>query len=52
MVHELKYILISEASMLKENPKSRPNIYQALREACLMQGIEVPIQDVGETCSM
>ncbi|EPE35094.1 Protein kinase-like (PK-like) [Glarea lozoyensis ATCC 20868] len=34
------------ASMLKENPKSRPNIYQALREACLMQGIEVPIQDI------
>jgi hypothetical protein len=34
------------ASMLKENPKSRPNIYQVLREACLMQGIEVPIKDV------
>ena len=32
--------------MLKENPKSRPNIYQALREACLMQGLEVPIKDV------
>ncbi|KAH8658781.1 kinase-like domain-containing protein [Tricladium varicosporioides] len=34
------------ASMLKENPKSRPNIYQVLREACLMQGIEVPIDDI------
>jgi serine/threonine protein kinase len=34
------------ASMLKENPISRPNIYQVLREACLMQGIEVPIRDV------
>ena len=32
--------------MLKENPKSRPNIYQVLREACLMQGKEVPIKDV------
>lgn len=32
--------------MLKENPKSRPNIYQVLREACLMQGIEIPIKDV------
>ena len=32
--------------MLKENPKSRPNIYQVLREACLMQGLEVPIKDV------
>lgn len=32
--------------MLKENPNSRPNIYQVLREACLMQGIEVPIKDV------
>lgn len=35
------------ASMLKEKPSSRPNIYQVLREACLMQGIEVPIKDVG-----
>ncbi|PQE18197.1 Serine threonine- kinase ppk30 protein [Rutstroemia sp. NJR-2017a BBW] len=33
------------ASMLKEKPTSRPNIYQVLREACLMQGIEVPIKD-------
>lgn len=32
--------------MLKENPRSRPNIYQVLREACLMQGIEIPIKDV------
>ncbi|KAH8815812.1 serine/threonine protein kinase-like protein [Xylogone sp. PMI_703] len=34
------------ASMLKEKPSSRPTIYQALREACLMQGIEVPIKDI------
>ncbi|PBP24976.1 nak/nak-unclassified protein kinase [Diplocarpon rosae] len=34
------------ASMLKENPQSRPNIYQVLREACLMQGLEVPIEDI------
>ena len=32
--------------MLKEHPVSRPNIYQVLREACLMQGIELPIKDV------
>lgn len=32
--------------MLKENPGSRPNIYQVLREACLMQNIEIPIRDV------
>jgi hypothetical protein len=32
--------------MLKENPNSRPTIYQVLREACLMQGIEVTIKDV------
>ncbi|CAG8961435.1 hypothetical protein HYFRA_00013885 [Hymenoscyphus fraxineus] len=37
------------ASMLKENPKSRPNIYQALREGCLMQGFEPPIQDIYST---
>ncbi|CAD6442816.1 54558a7a-feea-4bea-bc5f-9d728eb3bbf4 [Sclerotinia trifoliorum] len=34
------------ASMLKEKPTSRPNIYQVLREACLMQGIEIPIKDI------
>ncbi|PBP19281.1 nak/nak-unclassified protein kinase [Diplocarpon rosae] len=34
------------ASMLKENPQSRPNIYQVLREACLMQGLEVPLEDI------
>ncbi|KAH9884569.1 protein kinase-like domain-containing protein [Xylariomycetidae sp. FL2044] len=34
------------ASMLRENPKSRPNIYQVLRESCLMQGREVPIHDI------
>ncbi|TVY58020.1 Serine/threonine-protein kinase ppk30 [Lachnellula cervina] len=34
------------ASMLKENPKSRPNVYQVLRESCLMQGLEVPIKDI------
>ncbi|KAG4030445.1 hypothetical protein MFRU_012g01790 [Monilinia fructicola] len=34
------------ASMLKEKPTSRPNIYQVLRESCLMQGIEVPIKDI------
>ncbi|RDL40654.1 Protein kinase-like (PK-like) [Venustampulla echinocandica] len=41
------------ASMLREHPKSRPNIYQVLREACLMQGIEVPIKDIysGRTAS-
>ncbi len=32
--------------MLRENPRSRPNVYEVLREACLMQGIEVPIRDV------
>ncbi|KAF9886923.1 hypothetical protein FE257_010664 [Aspergillus nanangensis] len=32
--------------MLKENPQKRPNIYQVLREACSMQGKEVPIRDI------
>jgi AP2-associated kinase len=34
------------ATMLRENPKQRPNVYQVLKEACAMQGIEVPIRDV------
>lgn len=32
--------------MLREDMQSRPNIYQVLKEACAMQGREVPIQDV------
>ncbi|KAI9934261.1 hypothetical protein MW887_005335 [Aspergillus wentii] len=34
------------ASMLKENPQKRPNIYEVIREVCLMQGKEVPIRDI------
>ncbi|ODH38886.1 NAK/BIKE protein kinase [Paracoccidioides brasiliensis] len=34
------------ASMLREDPRERPNIYLVLREACLMQGKEVPIKDI------
>ena len=32
--------------MLRENPQLRPNIYQVMREVCLMRGTEVPIKDV------
>lgn len=32
--------------MLRENPQVRPNIYQVLREVCLMRGTDVPIKDV------
>ncbi|KAI2615438.1 kinase-like domain-containing protein [Hypoxylon sp. NC1633] len=34
------------ASMLREDLRARPTIYQVLRESCLMQGREVPIQDI------
>ncbi|KAL1993621.1 hypothetical protein VTN49DRAFT_2290 [Thermomyces lanuginosus] len=34
------------ASMLQENPQKRPTIYEVLREACHMQGKEVPIHDI------
>ncbi|EEP77202.1 actin-regulating kinase 1 [Uncinocarpus reesii 1704] len=34
------------ASMLKEHPQNRPNIYQVLREACHMRGKEVPVRDI------
>ncbi|OAA38603.1 serine/threonine protein kinase [Metarhizium rileyi] len=33
-------------SMLKEDMHSRPNIYQVLKEACAMQGKQVPIHDI------
>ncbi|KLJ11373.1 AP2-associated kinase [Blastomyces silverae] len=34
------------ASMLREDPQKRPNIYQVLQEACRMRGKEVPIKDI------
>ncbi|KAK7742135.1 Ark- serine/threonine protein kinase [Cytospora paraplurivora] len=34
------------SSMLKETPQARPNIYQVLKEACAMQGRDVPIKDI------
>lgn len=34
------------ASMLKEHPKDRPNIYQVVKEACSMRGTQVPIKDI------
>lgn len=39
-------LLTDSASMLRENPQLRPNIYQVLKEACAMRGKEVPIKDV------
>ncbi|KAJ2906690.1 kinase-like protein [Zalerion maritima] len=33
-------------TMLQERQQARPNIYQALKEACSMQGHEVPVQDI------
>ncbi|KAI9837438.1 MAG: hypothetical protein M1837_002960 [Sclerophora amabilis] len=34
------------ASMLREKPQVRPNIYQILREVCTMRGLEIPIRDI------
>ncbi|PSR90373.1 hypothetical protein BD289DRAFT_366224 [Coniella lustricola] len=34
------------ASMLREHPQTRPNIFQVLHESCAMQGREVPIKDI------
>ncbi|KAG0634129.1 hypothetical protein HOY80DRAFT_1018649 [Tuber brumale] len=33
-------------SMLRESPQLRPNIYQVVREVCLMRGKEMPIKDI------
>ena len=32
--------------MLQEKPNSRPDIYQVVKEVCIMQGTEIPIPDV------
>lgn len=32
--------------MLREKPQLRPNIYEVVRELCLMQGVDIPIRDV------
>jgi AP2-associated kinase len=42
----LRVLLTKLASMLRELPHQRPNIYQIIREVCYMRGREVPIQDV------
>lgn len=34
------------ASMLRENPQKRPNVYEVVREVCLMRKKEIPIKDV------
>lgn len=34
------------AQMLRENPQQRPNIYQAIREVCLIRGTDIPIKDI------
>jgi AP2-associated kinase len=34
------------ATMLRENPDKRPNIYQVLQQSCSMQGKEVPVRDI------
>jgi serine/threonine protein kinase len=41
--------LTNLGSMLQENPQRRPTIYEALKEACSMQGKDVPIRDVWNT---
>lgn len=40
--------LTSIASMLREKLDDRPTIYQVLKEACSMQGRQIPIQDVSQ----
>ncbi|KAI9720871.1 MAG: hypothetical protein M1812_002710 [Candelaria pacifica] len=34
------------ASMLRESPQLRPNIYEVIREVCLMRGTDIPIKDI------
>ncbi|WPH01360.1 Hypothetical protein R9X50_00420200 [Acrodontium crateriforme] len=34
------------SSMLMEDPKARPDIYQVIKEICSMRGTEVPIKDI------
>ena len=34
------------ASMLREQPDARPNIYQVIREVSLLRGTDIPIQDI------
>lgn len=43
---DLRTYAYLSASMLRENPRERPNIYQVLAKTCQMSGREVPIHDV------
>lgn len=42
-----EFLLTSVASMLRENPQQRPNIYQVVRDVSLLRGTDIPIKDVG-----
>jgi AP2-associated kinase len=39
----LKRIIIAT---LQPDPRNRPNVYQVLKEVCLMRSVEVPIKDI------
>ena len=38
--------------MLRENPQSRPNIYQVVREVARIRGTDIPIKDVSIMLSL
>lgn len=42
-------LTVLPASMLREDLRARPNIYQVLKESCEMMGRPVPVKDVSNS---
>ena len=49
-IRPARYVLTNVASMLRENPQSRPNIYQVVKEIGSMRGTVLKIQDARSLC--
>lgn len=41
--------LTRSASLLREQPHRRPNIYEVVREVAAIRGTDIPIKDVNST---
>ena len=42
--------LTRTASLLREQPHRRPNIYEVVREVAAIRGTDIPIKDVRSSC--
>ena len=49
MLFEYLQTLTRAASLLREQPHRRPNIYEVVREVAAIRGTDIPIKDVSSS---